>query len=131
MSETDWTVHEGSLYDYTAGAYCGVLITESVMKRLAKMQASHLADVRRLLSDEAERGNVYPSGWTLHHPGGKQTEVRYIDTTASLSDRIRLGTTPGKPIHKPLVFVAASMDEARAMADAHFESVSPDPKDDR
>jgi hypothetical protein len=28
---TDYTTHTGTLYDYTAGTLCGVLVTEKVM----------------------------------------------------------------------------------------------------
>lgn len=118
--QNKYETYPGSLYSYTHGHYCGVLITEPVMKKLAKLQAAYLADVKRLLTDEAERDNVYPSMWTLHHPNGKQTHVSFIETEACVFDRIKNATTADKPIHKPLVFVASDMQEAKYMADARF-----------
>lgn len=120
--ESDYDLYPGSLYDYHAGAYCGVLITESVMRRLAKLQAKHLEDVKRVLADEADRGNVFPSMWTLHYPEGVQTTVRYIDKSADVRQRIGTAVHAHAPLHSPLVFIAGSMDEAKAMADAHHEA---------
>lgn len=120
---SDYEVHNGTLFDYTAGARCGVLMTESVMKRLAKMQAKHLEDVKRLLLDEADRGNVFPSMWTLHHPNGVQKTVRYIDTSQDVKRSISNAVHSAAPKACPLVFIAGSMKEAEQMADAHHEAV--------
>ncbi len=120
---SDYVTYPGSLYDYTAGIYCGVLITESVMRKLAKLQARHLADVTRLLTDEADRGNVFPSGWTLHYPDGKQTAVHFIEDGRDIQERIHTARISNPPRHLPLVFVASSMGEAKAMADAHHAEV--------
>jgi hypothetical protein len=115
--------YPGSLYDYTAGCYCGVLMTEPVMRKLAKLQAKHAEDVKRVLTDEAERGNVFPSMWTLHYPEGVQTTVRFIEEGADLKHRIQMGAIANPPRHEPLVFIAADMHEARVMADARYESL--------
>jgi hypothetical protein len=60
-----YEIHPGSLYDYTAGCYCGVLVKEQVMRKLAVLQAQHMEAVKRLLTDETiekaraiGRGNV-------------------------------------------------------------------------
>jgi len=107
--------YNGTLYDYTAGAYCGVLVTEKVMKKLAKLQAEHLAKIKRLLGDSV--GEVFPSSWTLHYPNGEQTIVRYIDGSADLSERIDLAVIGSQPRACHPVFFADSMDEARKLAD--------------
>lgn len=116
-----YITHPGTLYDYTAGSYCGVLVTEGVMRKLAALQHKHLEEVKRLLMDEAERGKVFPSMWTLHHPDGVQTSVHFIDTSEDLQRRIKSATSSNQPIVRPLVFVAGSMDEARQMADERFQ----------
>lgn len=110
-------IHPTSLYDYTAGVSCGVLVTERVMKKLAKLQAEHVRNVKRLLSDNKDE--VFPSMWTLHYPGGKQTNVTFIAVSESLDQRIASAVMMRQPEHCPLVFVADSMAEAGAMADAH------------
>lgn len=115
---SEYNIYTGTLFDYTAGTLCGVLVTEKVMRKLASLQAQHLESVKRLLSDEAERGNVYPSMWTLHYPDGKQTTVRFIDTSESVQQRIKYATTSRQPEVCPVVFIANSMDEAKQMADA-------------
>ena len=63
-------IHSGSLYDISCGHRCGVLVKESTMKKITKLQATYLEDVKRVLSSEAEKGNVFPSMWTLHYPDG-------------------------------------------------------------
>jgi hypothetical protein len=115
---SEYTTYPGTLYDYTAGTLCGVLVTEKVMRKLAALQAQHLENVKRLLTDEAERGNIHPSMWTLHYPDGQQTTVRYIDTSADLQQRIKAATISRQPEACHTVFIASSMDEAKQMADA-------------
>ena len=117
-------MHDGSLYDYTNGTYCGVLIKEKVMRKLIKLQARHLEEVKRLLADEADNGNVFPSMWTLHYPEGKQTTVRFIDTSVDVYERIRYATMTNKPKHEPVVFVTDSMDKAASMADARHAELN-------
>lgn len=117
-----YEIYPGSLYDYTAGTNCGVLVKEDVMRKLAKLQAAHLETVKRLLTDEAARGNVFPSMWTLHYPEGKQTHVQFVDTSEDLARRIKSATASHPPRHHALVFVANSMDEARQMADEHHSA---------
>lgn len=121
MSSNDnYVVHDGSLYDYTSGNYCGVLVKEHVMQKLVKLQKEHLHRVKQLLIDEADKENVFPSMWTLHNPDGKQTTVKFIDTSANVKSRINAAVNHNPPKHEPLVFIASSMDEARAMADARL-----------
>lgn len=121
---SEYNTHTGTLYDYSAGVYCGVLVTEKVMRKLAALQAQHLEAVKRLLSDEAERGNVHPSMWTLHTPDGEHTTVRYIDTSADVQQRIKAATISRQPEACPVVFIASSMDEAKHMADARHSALT-------
>lgn len=114
----NYETYTGSLYDYTAGTSCGVLVTEKVMRRLVALQAAHLEAVKRILSDEADRGNVFPSMWTLHYPDGVQTTVNFIDTSADLKQRIKSAASAAAPRHVPLAFIAGGMQEAKEMADA-------------
>lgn len=118
-----YETYPGSLYDYTAGAYCGALVKEPVMRKLAALQAKHLEEVKRLLTDEADRGNVFPSMWTLHHPGGKQTTVNFIPKGDDVYQRIKNATTSNQPRRLPVVFIASSMDEAKAMADERYSEL--------
>ena len=120
---SEYKIHPGTLYDYTAGVYCGVLVTEKVMRKLAALQAKHLEDVKRLLADQADCGNVHPSMWTLHYPDGEQKDVKFIDTSADLRGRIKNATIANPPIAHQLVFVAGSMDEAKKMADARHAAL--------
>ncbi len=118
-NEAGYEMHPGTLYDYTAGVQCGVLVTEKVMRKLAALQALHLEAVKRLLTDS--EGEVFPSMWTLHYPEGKQTTVRYIDTSSTVAERIRSAVVSRQPTAEYPVFIASSMDEARDMADARHE----------
>ena len=93
------------------------------MKKLAKLEALHLEKVKRLLHDEGDKGNVFPSMWTLHHPEGVQTTVDFIDESRDLNESIRCAVNNSMPIHKPLVFIASSMKEAGIMADNRFNDL--------
>lgn len=120
----DVKIHHGTLFDYTAGAYCGVLMKENVMRKLAALQQRHLEEVKHVLSDGADRGEVFASLWTLHYPDGVQTEVRYVDTSTNVYDAIKRGTIAAKPRPIPLCFIAGSMQEAAKMADARHYSTT-------
>lgn len=109
------TQYPGTLYDYTAGCCCGVLVTERVMKKLAALQAEHLEAVKRLLTDNASE--VFPSAWTLHYPEGKQTTVRYIDTEGSVERSIRNAIVSRQPEACFPVFIANGQEQAKQLAD--------------
>jgi len=101
-----------------------VLVTETAMRRLARAEARHMEEVRRILDDGRQSCDVFRSCWALHHPDGNQTIVRFIDTSRTVEEAIKWATTQRKWEHEPLVFIAASMDEARQMADARHEALS-------
>ncbi|MFK3845321.1 hypothetical protein [Stenotrophomonas sp. NPDC078853] len=124
-ADAGYEMHPGTLYDYTAGVYCGVLVTEKVMRKLAALQAQHLDAVKRLLTDSHADGEVFPSMWTLHYPEGKQTTVRFIDKSLSVPERIRLASISRQPTAEYPVFIASSMDEAKRMADARRAELNP------
>lgn len=111
------TQHEATLYCYTAGIRCGVLVDEKTMRNLAKLQAAHLEAVKRLLTDSE---GVYPYMWTLHYPDGKQTEVPFIDTSRSKEEAIGHAVHGGQPRACFPVFIASSMNEAKQLADQRF-----------
>lgn len=118
------TQYPGTLYDYTAGVYCGVLVTERVMRKLAALQAQHVEAVRRLLTDNIDE--VFPSSWTLHYPDGKQTSVHFIDTAdwRSAEQAIRSATHAHQPVARFPVFYAEGMKDAAALADARHAELS-------
>ena len=130
METKEYKTYNGNLYTYSAGVYCGVLMKESSMKRLAKIQAKYLEDVKNILADENDKGNIFPYMWTLHYPDGKQTYVTYIDTNSNVETSIKNATTlTDKPRHVPVCFIASSMDEAKKMANArHAELTQTEPK---
>lgn len=116
-------LYDGRLYDYTAGTNCGVLVTKEIMRKLAKLQTEHLRQVKMLLLEGAEEEKVFPSMWTLHYPDGKQTRVKFIDTSADVLRRINMATHARQPIKEERVFIAASMEEAEGMADALLKAL--------
>lgn len=116
-----YKTYPGTLYNYTAGVLCGVLVTEPVMRKPAKLQVKHLEEVKRLLTDENERGNVFPSMWTLHYPNREQTTVNYIATNYTAEERIKNAVVANPPEACFPVFIAGSMDEAKEMADNRFK----------
>lgn len=112
-----YELKNGSLYQYSAGVYCGVIMKQNVMKKLAKLQAEHLREVKKILTDGADNGDVFPHMWTLHHPNGVQTMVHFIDKGADVYENINYAITHQQPVHLNKVFIASSMDEAKQMAD--------------
>jgi hypothetical protein len=119
---SDTTIYPGTLYDYAAGVSVGVLVTERVMRKLVALQAAHLEAVKRLLADSGDE--VFPSMWTLHYPGGVQTHVTYIDSSRSVEGAIRNASVGNQPRPRFPVFLAGSMDEARALADARHAELA-------
>lgn len=107
------------LYDYNGGVRCGVFVPEHVMKKLAKLQAKHLESVKKLLIEYKDE--LYSSSWTLYRPDGKQTTVRYADTSVSVEDRIKNAVYNYPPTYCPTVYISDSMDDAKRQAEERFE----------
>lgn len=122
-----YKIHNGSLYSYTAGVLSGVLVKEKIMRKLVKLQAKHLAEVKRVLMDGADKEEVFASMWTLHYPQGKQTVANYIDLSRDVREDIKHAVISHPPQHHPLVFIASSMEEARCMADSRFKELGDEP----
>ena len=114
--EKGYEIHPEHLYDFSAGVYCGVLMTEQVMKKLAKLQAKYLEDTKRLLT--THKDELYHSSWSLYYPHGKQTVIKYISQNEfnTIEDRIGYATMTHPPKHCPLVFIAKDTEEAEKMA---------------
>ena len=53
---------ETRLYNYSAGGYCGVLMPENVMKKLAKLNHEYSSEVKKVLSDHKQE--LYAAHWT-------------------------------------------------------------------
>jgi hypothetical protein len=111
-------IHPETLFDYNTGCYCGVLVTERIMKKLAKLQAAHLESVKRLLMGNKEE--VFPSMWTLSKANGKQETIRFIDTNRNLDDAIKAALRSDNPRPSYPTFIAASMKEAELMGDEYY-----------
>lgn len=107
------------LYDYTAGVYCGVLVPEHVMKKLAKLQAKHLEEVKKVLTEYKEE--LYPSMWTLYHPNGEQTVVRYVvKEPFNIEENIRNAVVGRHPTYIKTVYSATSRKDAKRQAEERF-----------
>lgn len=118
-------IHAGSLYDYTASCYCGVLMKERVMKKLVALQQKHLQEIKALLADANDKGEIFDSSWTLFHADGEQIIVRYIDPDSNVEQRIKNATACDTSKHYSLVF-EATYDKAVEMAKAHYKLLNPD-----
>lgn len=117
------------LYNFTTGYFCGVLLKESAMKRLAKLEAKFRLEAKRILLEEADNGNVFSSNWGLVYPEGKQTVYHYIsknhDVRSSDDVRSRIDISLFSKIeYKPLVFAANDYSNAKVVAEKYFETHS-------
>jgi hypothetical protein len=99
-----------------------VLVKENVMKRIAGISAKYLDEVKTILKDEAERGNVFSYMWTLAYPKGEQTTVTFIDESRDVDTSIKWAALNPQPTVCPLVFVSSSMNDAKAQAEAYYAS---------
>ena len=109
------------LFDFTNSQYCGVLVTEQVMKRLVKLESKYLHEVRLVLNEELDNGAVFPSNWGLTYPEGVQTTYHY--TSKNKDDakrRIELATMQSKVVHQPIVFIASDDKAAQIQADEYY-----------
>lgn len=111
---------EKRLFNFTNSQYCGVFITEPVMKKLAKLEAKYLNEVRLLLNEEVDNGNVVYSDWGLCYPNGKQTTYYYSDKSNDVKKRIRVACLSSKIEHRPVVFIAEDYKDAKKRANEYF-----------
>lgn len=118
-----YALHQGTLFNYHAGAFCGVLVKERIMKKLASLQAKHLEEVQSLLADGVDKNEVFPYEWTLHYPKGKQTVIAFISTKTDVRQSIKNAISSSPPERHELVFVADDMAEAQKMANCRLEEL--------
>lgn len=111
---------EKRLFNFTHSQYCGVLVTEKVMKKLAKLEANYLNEVRLLLTEELDGGNVISSNWGLVYPDGKQTTYYYSDKSSDMKKRIEVACLPSKIEQCPVVFIADNYKDVQKQANEHF-----------
>lgn len=111
---------EEKLYDYTSGSFCGVLVPEHVMKKLTKLQAKHLEEVKKVLTEH--KAELYPSMWTLYYPDGVQTVVNFAEISDDVDRRIQNAVHSHTPKYLKTVYKAATMDDARNQAQSRFDS---------
>lgn len=110
------------LYDFAAGCYCGVLMPEKVMKKIAKLNAKFSNEIRKILQDHEEI--IHPSNWTLANEMDgdnikTQVSIRYfLDDSEedSLKRRIALFQPP-KPEYYKDVFRVKNREEAKQIAE--------------
>lgn len=106
------------LYDFPAGAFCGVLMPEKVMKKIAKLHHKHNEEIRRVLYENKE--HLYSSHWTMAVEEGKETV--YVTYTLSkpscldgIEQRINLYAPP-KCRYQEDVYIVKNHDEAEGIA---------------
>lgn len=110
----------GDYYDFAAGSYCGVIMPEHVMRKLARLQADYTAEVQRLLTRHADE--LFASDWTLANKMDgerieKQVTIRFIQPDGDVCGRIKL-FRPQQPTHLPRVYVVAHRESAKAIAES-------------
>ena len=76
----------GNWFNVNNGAYCGVVMPEHVMKKLAKLYAKHNDEGKDLLT--RYKDEMYPYEWALAYPNGEQRVVVYNATYLSTEERI-------------------------------------------
>ena len=76
----------GSWFNVNNGAYCGIVMPEHVMKKLAKLYAKHNDEVKDLLTQHKDE--IYPYELTLAYPNGEQKTVVFNSAYSSVEERI-------------------------------------------
>ena len=76
----------GNWFNVNNGAYCGIVMPEHVMKKLAKLYAKHNDEVKDLLT--RHKDEIYPYEWTLAYPNGEQKTVAFNSAYCSVEERI-------------------------------------------
>ena len=78
----------GNWFNVNNGAYCGIVMPEHVMKKLAKLYTKHNDEVKDLLTQHKDE--IYPYEWSLAYPNGEQKTVVYNSAYSSVEERIEL-----------------------------------------
>ena len=76
----------GNWFEVDNGAYCGIVMPEHVMKKLAKLYAKHNDEVKDLLTQHKDE--IYPYEWTLAYPNREQKTVVFNSAYSSVEERI-------------------------------------------
>ena len=76
----------GNWFKVDNGAYCGIVMPEHVMKKLAKLYTKHNDEVKDLLTQHKDE--IYPYEWTLAYPNGEQKTVVFNSASRSVEERI-------------------------------------------
>ena len=76
----------GNWFNVNNGAYCGIVMPEHVMKKLAKLYAKHNDEVKDLLTQHKDE--IYPYEWTLAYPNREQKTVVFNSAYSSVEERI-------------------------------------------
>lgn len=106
------------MYDYNAGGYCGVIMPEHVMKKIAKINCKYQTEVRKIL--EENKGDLLASDWTLANEKDgdkikKQITIKYAIAGEDVSSRIALFKAE-RPIYIEEFFIVESREEADLIA---------------
>lgn len=78
----------GNWFNVNNGAYCGIVMPEHVMKKLAKLYVKHNYEVKDLLTQHKDE--IYPYEWTLAYPNGEQKIVAFNSANSSVEERIEM-----------------------------------------
>lgn len=76
----------GNWFKVNNGNYCGVVMPEHIMKKLAKLYAKHNDEVKDLLTQFKDE--IYAHEWALAYPNGKQEVVTFNSEFYSVEERI-------------------------------------------
>lgn len=117
-------LHDKEMFDFNAGAYCGVYMPTHVMKKIARLAAQYSNDVKKVLNEHANE--LLVSDWTLANKlddNGKilkQVTIRF----ARKNDEIRFDNVahrislfkPPQPIRIKELYIVESREQAEEIA---------------
>lgn len=112
-------------YNFNAGQFCGVMMPEHVMKKLAKLNAKYSDEVKRVL--EENKADLRSSNWTCVGTN-PQTTIQFVSKEGeqwnSIDNRIKLFTAP-EPVYVEKLYFVENYDEAKAICvELHAEAVA-------
>ena len=107
------------MYDYNAGGHCGVVMPESVMKKLAKLNYEYSNEVKKIL--EENKGSLYVSDWTLANLMDgekikKQVTIRYAILGEDVDHRISLYKA-NSPTYIKEFYLVKNREEAKEISE--------------